>query len=107
MMKFMAGLATCTLSVGFMLAASTAPATAAKTCQEPLTVTSRSTIKVDEIARTKRATANAEKKWSKEARAKYGLRYYFPSRADAKTVECRQTPKSTSCTMTATPCSLI
>jgi hypothetical protein len=84
----------------------TSPA-AAKTCKEPLTVTSRSTIKVDEAARTKRATANAEKKWSKEARAKFGVRYYFPSRADAKNVECRQTPKSTSCTMTATPCSLI
>lgn len=80
---------------------------AAKTCKEPLTVTSRSTIKVDEAARTKRATANAETKWSKEARALHGLRYYFPSRADAKSVECRQTPKSTACTMTATPCSLI
>jgi hypothetical protein len=80
---------------------------AAKTCKDPLTVTSRSTIKVDEAGRTKRATANAEKKWSKEARAKYGVQYYFPSRADAKNVECRQTPKSTSCTMTATPCSLI
>jgi hypothetical protein len=79
----------------------------AKTCTEPLTVTSRSTIKADEAARTKRATANAEKKWSKEARAKYGLRYYFPSRAEAKNIECRQTPKSTSCTMTATPCTVL
>jgi hypothetical protein len=85
-----------------------APSTAsAKTCKEPLTVTSRSTIKTDEAARTKRATANAEKKWSKEARAKYGLQYYFPTRADAKSVECRQTPKSSICTMTATPCSLL
>jgi hypothetical protein len=92
------------------LAASLAltPASAsAKTCKEPLTVTSRSTIKVEEAARTKRATANAEKKWSKEARAKYGLQYYFPSRADTKSVECRQTPKSSICTLTATPCSLI
>jgi hypothetical protein len=79
----------------------------AKTCKEPLTVTSRSTIKVDEVGRTKRATANAETKWSKEVRAKYGVQYYFPSRAEAKNVECRQTPKSTSCTMTGTPCSLL
>ncbi len=82
-------------------------AASAKTCKEPLTVTSRSTIKTDEAARTKRATANAEKKWSKEAKAKYGLQYYFPSRADAKSVECQQAPKSTKCTMTATPCSLL
>jgi hypothetical protein len=84
----------------------TSPA-AAKTCKEPLTVTSRSSIKTDETARTKRATANAEKKWSKEARAKYGFKYYFNARADAKSVACRQTPKSTSCTLTATPCSLL
>jgi hypothetical protein len=79
----------------------------AKTCKEPLTVISRSTIKADEAVRTQRATANAEKKWSKEARNKHGLRYYFPSRADAKSVECRQTPKSTRCTMTATPCTVL
>jgi hypothetical protein len=89
-----------------VLAVGAAPA-AAKTCKEPLTVTSRSTIKADEAARTQRATANASQKWSKEARAKYGLRYYFPSRADAKSVECHQTPKSTSCTMTATPCAVL
>jgi hypothetical protein len=88
------------------IATATTPATA-KTCKEPLTVTSRSTIKVDEAARTKRATTNVEAKWSKEARAKYGIQYYFPSRADAKSVECRQTPKSTSCTMTATPCTVL
>lgn len=106
MHKFIAGLAAGALSVSIALVASTAPASA-KTCKEPLTVTSRSTIKSDEAARTKRATANAANKWSKQARALHGLQYYFPSRADAKTVECRQTPKSTSCTITATPCSLI
>ena len=79
----------------------------AKTCKEPLTVTSRSTIKMTEDARTKRATANAKKKWSKEVRAKYGLQYYFWSRAEAPNIECRQTPKSTACTATATPCSLL
>jgi hypothetical protein len=84
----------------------TGPA-AAKTCKEPLTVTSRSTVKADEAARSKRATANAEKKWSKEARALYGVRYYFLFRADAKSVECRQAPKSTACTLTATPCSVL
>ncbi len=94
-----------TLGTAAVWALASAPASA-KTCKEPLTVTSRSTIKVDEAARTKRATANAEAKWSKEVRALHGLRYYFPSRADAKTVECRQTPKSTACTMTATPCRL-
>ncbi len=79
----------------------------AKTCKEPLTVTSRSTIKTTEDARTKRATANAEKKWSKETRAKYGVAYYFWTRADAKKVDCRQTPKSSICVATATPCRLI
>ncbi len=94
------------LTIASCLALVTAPASA-KTCKEPLTVTSRSTIKTDEAARTKRATANAEKKWSKEARAKHGFQYYFTARADAKTVECSQTPKSTKCTLTATPCSLL
>ncbi len=106
MRKFIASLAAGLLSSSLALLAATAPAVA-KTCKEPLTVTSRSTIKVDEAARTKRATTNAEKKWSKEARAKYGFQYYFTARADAKTVECSQKPKSTSCTMTATPCSLL
>jgi hypothetical protein len=96
----------CLGPLAIVLAFVPSPASA-KTCKEPLTVTSRSTIKVDEAGRTKRATANAEKKWSKEARAKYGLQYYFPSRADAKSVDCRQTPKSTSCSLTATPCSLL
>lgn len=80
---------------------------AAKTCKEPLSVTSRSTIQAGEDARTRRATDNAEKRWSKEARSKYGIQYYFWIRADAKKVECRQTPKSTICTATATPCSLL
>lgn len=80
---------------------------AAKTCKEPLSATSRSTISGSEEARTKRATDNAEKKWSKEVRAKYGLQYYFWARSDAKKVECRQTPKSSICVATATPCSLI
>lgn len=78
----------------------------AKTCKEPLTVTSRSTIAGGEAARTKRATTNAESKWNKAARAKYELQYQFWLRADAKHEDCRQTPKSTVCTATATPCSL-
>lgn len=80
---------------------------AAKSCKEPLTVTSRSTIKTSEEARTKRATDNAEKKWSKDVRAKYGLQYYFWMRSDAQKIECRQTPKSSICIATATPCSLL
>jgi hypothetical protein len=79
----------------------------AKTCKEPITVTSRSTIQGSENARTKRATGNAEKKWSKEARAKYGLQYQFWLRAEAKNVDCHQTPKSAVCKATATPCSLL
>jgi len=101
-------LLTTTLSLGCLIAAgslvaATTPASA-KTCKDPLTVQSRSTIKTDEAVRTKRATDNAEKKWSKEARAKYGIAYYFWSRAADQKVECRQTPKSTVCTATATPC---
>ena len=92
-------------AVGAMTVAVT-PATA-KTCKEPLTVTSRSTVKTGEEARTKRATDNAEKKWSKEVRAKYGLQYYFWARSNDKKVECRQTPKSSICIASATPCSLI
>ena len=88
------------------LVAGAGPA-AAKTCKEPLTVQSRSTIKTTEDARTKRATTNAQNKWSKEARAKYGIAYYFWSRAGDPSTECRQTPKSTVCKVTATPCSLI
>ena len=84
-----------------------ATAAEAKTCKEPLTASSRSTVAGGEEARTKRATDNAQKKWSKEARAKYGLQYKFWLRADATGVECKQTPKSTTCKVTATPCSLL
>lgn len=87
--------------------ASLSAAAEAKTCKEPLTASSRSTIAGGEQARTKRATTNAENKWSKEARATYGLQYKFLFRADAKSVDCRQTPKSTVCKVTATPCGLI
>lgn len=83
-----------------------APA-AAKTCKDPLTATSRSTITTSEAARTKRATDNAEKRWSKDVRAKYGIQYYFWTRSDAQKIDCRQTPKSSICTATATPCSLL
>ena len=88
------------------LVAQTLPA-AAKTCKEPLSVTSRSTIKTTEAARTKRATDNAEKKWSKEARAKFGLQYQLWMRSDAQKIECRQTEKSSICVVTATPCSIL
>ena len=84
-----------------------AAAVEAKTCKEPIAVSSRSTVQGGESVRTKRATNNAENKWNKEARAKYGLQYQFWLRADAKNVDCRQTPKSTVCTATGTPCSLL
>ena len=101
-------LLTTAVSLGCLVAAgslvmTTTPADA-KTCKEPLAVQSRSTIKTDEAARTQRATTNAQKKWSKDARAKYGIAYYFWSRSADQKVECRQTPKSTVCTATATPC---
>lgn len=90
-----------------VVTATVAPA-AAKTCKEPLTASSRSSIQGGEAARTKRATDNAEKKWSKEAKAKYGFAYQLWLRADGKKpAECRNTPKSTTCTVTATPCRLI
>ena len=85
----------------------TASAALAKTCKEPLTVTSRSTIQTSVEARTKRATDNAEKRWSKDVRAKYGLQYYFWARSEGQKVDCRQTEKSSICTATATPCSLL
>lgn len=96
-----------TLALGALVAGSAMAPAAAKTCKDPLTATSRSTIKTSEAARTKRATDNAEKKWSKEVRAKYGLQFYFWARSDAQKIECRQTPKSSICTATATPCSLL
>lgn len=95
------------LTVVGLTAIALAPTAEAKTCKEPITVTSRSTVQGGESARTKRATKNAESKWNKQAKAKYGLQYQFWLRADAKNVECRQTPKSTVCTATATPCSLL
>jgi hypothetical protein len=95
------------LAVAGVFAIGCDTAAAAKTCKEPITVTSRSTIQGDENARTKRATDNAEKKWSKQARAKYGLQYQFWLRAEAKNVDCHQTPKSAVCNATATPCSLL
>lgn len=89
------------LALGFTAAAE------AKTCKEPLEVSSRSTVAGGEEARTKRATTNAENKWAKEAKAKYGFQYRFLLRADGRDVKCRNTPKSTICTLTATPCSLL
>ena len=106
MRKFTAALAGGTIA-GVMFVGAAGTPVQAKTCKEPLTVQSRSTIKTSEEARTKRATTNAQAKWSKEVRAKYGIAYYFWSRSDNRSVECRQTPKSTACTATATPCSLI
>ena len=96
-----------TMTLAALAASASVAAAEAKTCKEPLTVTSRSTIKTAEAARTKRATDNAEKKWSKDVRAKYGLQYYFWARSNDKKVECRQTPKSSICIASATPCSLI
>lgn len=96
-----------TFALGCAVWMGLAGAVDAKTCKEPLTVSSRSTIAGGEETRTKRATSNAEKKWSKEAKAKHGFQYQFLMRADGKTVECRQTPKSTVCNLTATPCSLL
>src|SRR5437868_5573871 len=92
---------TAVVAIGFVTAAE------AKTCREPITVTSRSTIQGGENARTRRATENAQKRWSKEAKAKYGLQYQFWLRSETKNVDCHQTPKSTVCKATATPCSLL
>ena len=95
------------LAVGALAATTGVQPAAAKTCKEPLTATSRSTIQGGEQARTKRATDNAEKKWSKDAKAKYGFAYQLWFRADSKQADCHQTPKSTVCKVTATPCRVI
>ena len=106
MRNTLTALALAAMTAGALCLVAATPA-AAKTCKDPLTVTSRSTVKTGEEARTKRATDNAQKKWSKETRAKYGLQYYFWTRSDARKVDCRQTPKSSICTATASPCSLL
>ena len=95
------------LAAGGIAAFAFVGAVEAKTCKEPMTVSSRSTVEGGEKARTQRATDNATKKWNKEARAKYGFSYQFWLRADAKNVDCHQTPKSTVCKATGTPCSLL
>ena len=95
------------LAAVVVAATAQAPAAQAKTCKDPMTVSSRSTVQGGESARTKRATNNAQNKWNKEAKTKYGFQYQFWLRADAKTVDCRQTPKSTVCTATGSPCSLL
>lgn len=96
-----------TISLAAALAAFASVGVAeAKTCKEPITVSSRSTVQGGESARASRATSNAQKKWSKEARAKYGFQYQFWLRADAKSTDCHPTPKSSVCKVTATPCSL-
>ena len=89
-------------TVGF----AAAPALA-KTCKAPVTVTSRSTIVASEDARTRRATDNAKKRWSKMVRQQYGIAYYIWFRSNDQKIECRQTPKSSICTATATPCTLL
>lgn len=101
-MKVVTALAT--IAIAAIAGAATA---SAKTCKEPLVVSSRSTIAGGEDARTKRATTNVQNRWSKEARAKHGFAYKFWIGADAKDVSCRHTPKSTLCTASATPCRLI
>lgn len=84
-----------------------AGATEAKTCKEPITSQSRSTVAGSEADRTRRATDNAQKKWSKDVKAKFGFAYQFWLRADSKSTDCHQTPKSTVCKVTATPCRII
>jgi hypothetical protein len=80
---------------------------AAKTCKEPLKAEARTTMKLDEAGRAKRATELAIKRWGEAARAKYGFAFRFWIRADNSASECKHTPKSTLCTVTATPCRLI
>jgi len=92
-------IATTLAAIGF----SEAPALA-RSCKAPVTVTSRSTIKSGEDARTQRATDNAKKRWSKIVRQQDGIAYYFWIRSTDQKIECRQTPKSSICTATATPC---
>lgn len=95
------------LSLAIVTAVAGASAASAKTCKEPVTATSRSQIKQDEAARTRRATDNATKRWAEAVRAKYGLAYRFWLRSENQNVECKNTPKTTTCTVTATPCRLL
>jgi hypothetical protein len=92
-----------TVALGLIAAA---PAEA-KTCKEAVSAKSRSTIKASEEARERRAQNNAIARWAKQAQGTYGWSYRFWYRAEEKKVECKGTPKSKSCTVSAKPCSLM
>ncbi len=79
----------------------------AKTCKDAVSAKSRSTIKASDEARERRAQNNAIAKWAKQVQSTHGWRYRFWYRADEKKVECKGTPKSKTCTVTAKPCSVI
>lgn len=79
----------------------------AKTCKELVIASSQTRVAGSQEDREKRATANATQRWRDDARWKAGLLYRFWSRAEDKKVECKSTPKTTTCVVSARPCRLI
>lgn len=79
----------------------------ANTCKELVIASSQTRIAGSQADREKRATANATQRWRDDARWKAGLLYRFWSRAEDKKVECKSTPKTTTCVVSARPCRLV
>jgi hypothetical protein len=95
-----------TAAIAFAAACLAGASAEAKTCKDPVEAKSRSAIKASDEAREKRAQNNAIAKWSKLAQSTYGWSYRFWTRAEEKKVECKGTPKSKTCTVSAKPCTL-
>ena len=78
----------------------------AKTCKDAVTAHARSSAQLSDANREKRAQEKAITNWGKRAADTYGWSYRFWHRAEEKTVECKGTPKSKSCSVSAKPCTL-
>ncbi|MBV1693821.1 MAG: hypothetical protein KGP27_05105 [Hyphomicrobiales bacterium] len=95
------------IAAAIAVSVSIATVAEAKTCKELVTASSQTRVAGSQQDREKRATANATQRWCDDARWKAGLLYRFWSRAEDKKIECKSTPKTTTCVVSARPCRLI
>jgi hypothetical protein len=78
---------------------------AAKTCKDA--VTAKATSRAEVSSKEDRARSAALAKWRTAARAANGWTYRFWSRAEDRSLTCKSTGKSATCTATARPCRLL
>jgi hypothetical protein len=77
----------------------------AKTCKDA--VTAKATSRAEVSSKEERARSAALAKWRTAARAANGWTYRFWSRSEDRSLTCKSTGKSATCTATARPCRLL